>query len=395
MSIIKDFFNLRKKNKEAADSKKFEDLSVEEQEKECKRLLAFNDYKEFKKNLEKKPYMLSYIVDRLDLDHNQMKEVIYIGTKETDFDLDKLLERANNISKQEIVEIALKNKPEFALEKYNNRTDILNLLGTNAIIDIFAKYPAIIRANCDVLKQNVTLYGKDKNNKLITRKSTLLAQLKRAMNLCFRPEAEQSNGFDDFALNEIVSKIKDKQLFKNAVYSENMIKYVPTAANEMLKKHPEKARYVPGKTYDLWNCRTMYVVPNEIRKRSKMNKEEYAKSRELQLGELKNPSFKSKGENAKINLVKKCVKNVPENYFDICTLENYSEVKNNLAVQLHTYLAFKKQGKEEEIAKLFEVVGSESEKKILARVKANATRKANQKAKAKAAKEAEKELELK
>ena len=83
-----------------------EDLSVEEQEKECKRLLAFNDYKEFKKNLEKKPYMLSYIVDRLDLDHNQMKEVIYIGTKETDFDLDKLLERANNISKQEIVEMA-------------------------------------------------------------------------------------------------------------------------------------------------------------------------------------------------------------------------------------------------------------------------------------------------
>ena len=389
MGIIKDFFDLRKKNKVVVDGKKFEELSEEEQTKECNKLLASKDYNDLKKNLAKKPYLLPHVVADLDLDNEQMKEIIYIGTKENDFDLDKLLERANNISKQDIVEIALKNRPDFAVEKYN-RPDILNHLGTNAIIDIFAKYPAIIKANCDVLKEPVKLYGKDKDDKVITRKSTLLAQLKRALNLYFRPEAEQKNGFDSFAL-EIVSKIDDKP-FLESVFSENMIKYIPTAANEMLKRNPEKARLVPGKTFHLWNNRTFYVVPNEVRKNLRKTQVEYKKARELQLGELKNASLKSFSETEKINLAKKCVKNVPENYFDICTLENYSEVKKNLAVQLYTYLAFKKQGKKDGIVALFKEVGAESEKKILARAKANATRKANQKAKAK---EAEKELELK
>lgn len=396
MGIFKDFFDLRKKNKAEMDGKKFEELSLEEQAKECDRILAFKDYKEFKKNLAKKPYLLPYIMSDLDLDYQKMLEVIYIGTKDTDFDLDKLLEVANNkISKKDIIEVALKNKPEYAIEKYN-RPEILNYLGSDAIIDMFAKYPAVINADCDALKtkgKDITLFGKGKNDKVITRKSTLLAQLKRALNLYFRPEAKQDNGFDDFALT-IVNKIEDKP-FLESVFSENMIKYIPTAANEMLKKNPEKARIVPGKTFHLWNNRTFYVVPNEVRKKLKSARVKYAKARELQLGELKNASLKSFTEAEKINLVKKCVKNVPENYFDICKMENYSETKNNGAVQLYTYVAFKKQGKQDEITALFKMVGSKSEKKILAREKANATRKANKRAKAKAEKEATKELELK
>ena len=157
-----------------------------------------------------------------------------------------------------------------------------------------------------------------------------------------------------------------------------------TAANETLKQDPQKGSVVPAKTLHNWNNRVLYTIPNQARRETKKSANKYEAYREYLLGLLQNPSLNSFTETEKTKLVKKCVSIVPEVFFDLDKVKGYENVKNKLTVQLTAYETLKKMGNKEDAELLLSDIGAEQSKKVLAKAKANVTRKANKKASKKA-----------
>ena len=137
--------------------------------------------------------------------------------------------------------------------------------------------------------------------------------------------------------------------------------------------------------------KVMYVIPNQARKKAKNSEQNYENYYNYLLGLLKNPALNSSDTNEKARLVKRCVSIIPELYFGLMSVDNYNDVLNQLTVQLTAYEAFKKQKKLMHVDALFDYIGEENGKKVLARAKANETRKANRKNKQKEAKELQEE----
>ena len=76
-----------------------------------------------------------------------------------------------------------------------------------------------------------------KIGKMLARNSTFRKQLKRALNLYFRPEAYSEKNFDDFALS-LISGINFFKIFQ----SNKMAISLTTTENEFLKRNPEKGK---------------------------------------------------------------------------------------------------------------------------------------------------------
>ena len=77
-------------------------------------------------------------------------------------------------------------------------TDDSNIQIVNLAV---ANHPEILYSDAAVLDTKIKLIRKDENGKMLTRNSILSTQLKRALNLYFRPEVYSEKNFDDFALS--------------------------------------------------------------------------------------------------------------------------------------------------------------------------------------------------
>jgi len=376
MNIFKEFFNTRKKRKEEEEEQKFNKMTQKQKEVIC--INAKNlDEKALKNLIAKKPYLLSHIIADLEVDY--IPELVDIATKK-EIDIDNLVGKSTIIQNETIVNIAVKNRPELVLE-LDTRKDLQNLISADSLIVAFTKDPNVLYSSCEVLNSKLTLHGKDKEGKDITRTATLKSQLQRAMNLYFRPESMMNNGFDSFA-KSIADKI-DEKLFMEKVFGNKMTTRSTTAANEMLKQDPSKASVTPAKALHNWNNRVLHVVPNKAKRETKASADKYKMYKLYILGLLENPALNSFSEKEKTSLAKKCVSIVPELYYNLVTLQAFNAVAKKLTVQLSAYEAFKKQGKKDDMEYMLDFIGKENQKKVLARSKANATRRANKKAKAK------------
>lgn len=373
MGFFKNLFNNVKEKIATKEEEQFNKLSADDKVVYLNKILSLSDDK-LEKAIEKQPYLLPHLIPNLK--SRNYVDLIDIATQKG-VDLFDLIDKNPNINNTLIINLAVKNQPELVLE-LDDMPNLQEKITTDSLIAAFVKNPEVLFSNCPALNKKVTLRAKDKNGKEVIRNSTLRVQLQRAMNLYFRPEAEMGNGFDNFA-KSIAEKINDKK-FAEIVAGNKMTTRVTTAANETLKRSPEKGRVVPAKTLHKWNNRVMYTLPNEARKGLKKSKVSYEKYQNYLLGLLSNPSLNSFTKEEKTRLAKRCVSIVPEIYFELRGLGHH-EIAEQLTVQLSAYEAFKAMKKDDFADALLDFIGKEQSKKVLAKSKANKTRKANKKAK--------------
>lgn len=373
MGFFKNIFNSLKEKKANKEEEQFNNLSAENKTIYLNKVKNLSET-QLEKAIEKQPYLLPHIIADLKVD-NYIK-LIDIATKKG-VDLFDLIDKNSIIENNTIVNIAVENQPALVLE-LDDMPNLQEMITPETLIQAFVKNPEVLFSNCPALNKRIVLMGQDKEGKVAKRSSTLRAQLQRAMNLYFRPESNMKNGFDDFA-KSIAEQINDAK-FVEIVAGNKMTTRVTTAANETLKRSPEKGRVVPAKTLHKWNNRVMYTIPNEARKGLKKSKVSYETYTKYLTGLLSNPSLNSFTNEERTRLVKRCVSIVPELYFELRSL-NHADSAEKLTVQLSAYEAFKAMKKDDYADALLDYLGKEQSKKILAKSKANATRKANKKAK--------------
>ena len=333
MGFFKNIYNSIKERKATKEEEQFNKLSADEKVEYLDKIASLDDVK-LKKAIEKQPYLLPHLISSLE--SNIYVDLIDIATKKG-VDLFDLIDKNPNINNTSIINITAKNQPELILE-LDDMPNLQEKITTDTVIAAFIKNPEVLFSNCPALNQRIVLRGKDKEDKEVKRSSTLRVQLQRAMNLYFRPEAEMKNGFDNFA-KSIAEQINNKK-FAEIVAGNKMTTRVTTAANETLKRSPEKGRVVPAKTLHNWNNRVMYTLPNEARKGIRKSKVSYKTYANYLMGLLSNPALNSFSKEEKTRLAKRCVSIVPELYFELSSL-NHAESAEQLTVQLSAYEAYK------------------------------------------------------
>ena len=415
MGIFKDFFRTVKDKKVVKEEEKFKKLNDVDKQIVCDKVLEHRgDEKTMAGIIEKEPYVLPYVIADLKGKDVKVLPLVDIALSKG-ISIYDLIDKNVEVSNAQILNFAVANHPEV-LAEIEDKPQYANLLTTDTIIEAFKKNPFVIYSDCDVLDTPLTLrrqivVKKDENGKemyvgeynadealnegeyqkIVTRETTVLKVLQRALNLYFRPEAYSEKQFDGYAM-EIASQIKSDS-FVEKVEDNKMTTRVITAANETLKRNPEKGRVVPGSVLHMHKNRVMYVIPNQAKKNVNKSQENYKNYRKYMHGLLENSALKLSQTEEKVRIVKRSVSIVPELFFDLKKDEAYRDVLNKLTVQLSAFEAFKNQDKNKDASTLLTLVGAENEKKILSRAKANKTRKANKNKKAQAKNaEAEKEI---
>ena len=373
MGLFKNLFNSIKEKKANKEEEQFNNLSTESKLDYLNKVKSLSEDK-LEKTIEKRPYLLPHIIS--DLDVNNYIKLIDIATQKG-VDLFDLIDKNSVIDNNTIINVAVENQPELVLE-LDDMPNLQEMITPETLIKAFVKNPEVLFSNCPALNKKIVLRGQNQEGEEAKRSSTLRVQLQRAMNLYFRPEAYMKNGFDNFA-RSIAEQINNEK-FAEIVAGNKMTTRVTTAANETLKRNPEKGRVVPAKTLHKWNNRVMYTVPNEVRKGLKKSKVSYETYTKYLSGLLSNPSLNSFTKEERTRLVKRCVSIVPELFFELKSL-NHVDSAGKLTVQLSAYEAFKTMKKYDYADTLLDFIGKEQSKKVLAKSKANATRKANKKAK--------------
>ncbi len=368
MGILKELIKLTKEKKISLEEEKFNNYS------DVRKMAILDSVKELtgkelEKAIESKPYYLPHIIGKIE--DEILINLVNIATKKGVSVYD-LIDKSNVISNTVIVNIAVVNQPELVLE-LDDMPELQDLITSKSLIEAFIKNPEVVFSECKALNSKVILRGKDRTGKDITRVTTLKKQFQRAINLYFRPNAYKGNKLDNFA-KSIADRI-DNVAFKNIIGGNRMTTRLSTAANETLKADPEKARVFPAKALKNWNNRTLYVVPNEVRKAIKNQKVNYSEYYGHMLGELNNPSLNSFSQKERTNFAKKCVAICPEIFFALDKIKAFADISKMLTVQLSAYEAFKDNKQlQKEVLKM---VDPEQQKKLLAKVKSNETRRAN------------------
>ena len=400
MGILKDIFKIVKDKKTIKDEEKFNKLSEEQKEEVVNKLAELQSKQQESDLLEKKvaeaPYIMPYLISKLNWKHGYDPKLVSIAL-ENGISIYDLLDKNKDISNDDILNFAVETNPEIVFE-IEDKKQYSDLITRDSIIKAFQKNPQVIFADLKVFDEDdehkIVLKREEYVNneqKEFTRKTTLRKLLKRALNLYFRPEAYSEKQFDGYAM-EIASQIKSDS-FVEKVEDNKMTTRVITAANETLKRNPEKGRVVPGSVLHMHKNRVMYVIPNQAKKNVNKSQENYKNYRKYMHGLLENSALKLSQTEEKVRIVKRSVSIVPELFFDLKKDEAYRDVLNKLTVQLSAFEAFKNQDKNKDASTLLTLVGAENEKKILSRAKANKTRKANKNKKAQAKNaEAEKEI---
>lgn len=377
MSIFKDFFNVLTKNKAVAGENKFSKLSEEKKQDIIDKAAALRG-DALDKVIEKQPYLLPYIIGDISGDVH-FEKLVDIATK-ANVGIYDLVDKSSAISNTKIVNIAVKNQPQLVFE-LDDMPALQDLITQDTFIEAFIKNPEILFSECKALKSRITISGTSKRGKKFTRTTTLKAQLQRAMNLYFRPETEKD--YDTFA-KSIAAKISG-DTFASIVSSNKMTTRSVTAANETLKRNPEKGKIMPAKALKNWNNRVLYTVPNVVRKtiKNSANKEAQKRNEIYKMysayivGLLKNSSLKSFTEKERIRLAKRCVSICPEVYFELSKIEGFKKSAGELTVQLSAYEAFKAKKDNAGKLKVLSTVDAKREQQIKSRSQANQTRKAN------------------
>ena len=345
------------------------------------------DIETLKYAISQSPFVLQDIIGELKFTENQIAELVDIATANGASVYD-LVDKGSKLSNGSIINIAVRNNPELVLE-LDDMPTYSDLITTESFLVAFVKNPAIILSDCKALKTTIILKGKKADGTEGTRRSNLRAQCLRAFNLYYRPEAIQTNGFDDFA-KEIADSIFANATFKKALENKKLITRSTTLANECIKGDVSRSRYLPAQTFKLNNNKVLFLVVRQARKFQKANKD-YKLTKTIILDFIKNESLATFNEKTKEKLARRCVEVCPEIFFELKNIKEMAETANSLTVQMSAYKTFKTRKQTELQEKLVAEIGEERAKKVVARNKANETRKKNAEAK----KELEKELELK
>ncbi len=372
MGFFSDILNSLKEKKDNLSENKFENLTDDERKTAIKKLLSLSE-KQLQNEVRKKPYVLSYIIDNVT--NVNLEKLVDIATA-NGASLYSLIDKSSNISNEKIVNIAVRNQPELVVE-LEDMPNLQDMITVESLIEAFKKNPEVLFSNCKALNEKIEQKGVYKNGKQFTRKSTIKTQLQRALNLYFRPDAYKGNVLDAFAIK--IAESIDNKKFKEIVAGNKMIMRSTTAANETLKRNPEKGRVFPAKALKHWNNRTLYVIPNEVRKHVKNTKVEYQKYYDYMLGLLHNSALNSFSEKQRINFVKKCVKICPELYFTLDKINCFEGFSRILTIQLSAYETFKSRNELEMQNLVLGFAGEEQKKVLLAKAKANKTRQENKK----------------
>lgn len=376
MGILKELFLNSKKQRVAEEEAKFVALPAKKKEEICKKILQL-DKNGVKNIIAKKPYILPQVISDLNLDN--LTELVDLATK-NGVSVYDLIDKSKKISNEAIVNIAVKNQPELVLE-LDDMPQLQDLINVETLVEAFTKNPEVIFSECKALNKKIMVTGTKRDGTEGTRHSKLKTQLQRAMNLFFRPESYKGNGFDEFA-KSIADQI-DAVAFMKKIFGSKMTTRSTTAANEMLKREPEKGSVVPAKTLHNWNNRVLYTIPNQAKRKVSKRDGLYAKYTSHLFGLLHNPALNTFSEEEKTRLVKKCVSIVPDLYNMLLGSEAFAEIVKKLTVQLTTYETFKKMGLENEAKDFLASIGEEQSKSVLSRAKANVTRRTNKKSKVK------------
>ena len=419
MGIFKDFFNTLKERKTTREEEKFNKLDATEKQIILNKVLEQkNNAKVMAGIIEKEPYLLPYLIADLKGDNVDVLPLVDIALSKG-VNIYDILDKNNDITNEEVVNLAVANHPDIIFELEDNKK-YANLLTVDTIISAFRKNPEVMFSDCAVLDSAITLSmtaickkSKDGKNVFVreyeegaelgegeyvatlTRQTTLRTQLKRALNLYFRPESYSARHFDYYA-KEIANGINGEK-FVEKVQGNRMTTRVTTAANETLKRNPEKGKVVPASTLHRWNNRVLYTLPSEARKQFKKNANDaltYVAYLQYLTGLLENPSLNSFTEEEKTRLAKRCVSIIPDIYEGLYYMNGYEKIAEKLTVQLSAYEAYKAQGDEAGAKRLLQSLSEKQAKKLLAKNKANGTRRKNARAKAKT-KTISEELELK
>ena len=401
MGILKEIFKIVKDKKTIRDEEKFNELTEEQREEVINKLSELQSKPEvLEKKVAEAPYVMPYLISKLNWKNGYNPNLVSIALK-NGISIYDMLDKNNVVTNEDILNFAVETNPEIVFE-IEDKKEYADLITQDSIIRAFKKNPQVIFADLDVFKEDeehkITLKREEcvkGEMKEFTRKTYLRKVLKRALNLYFRPEAYSEKQFDGWAM-DIASGIKSDS-FVEKVEDNKMTTRIITAANETLKRNPEKGRVVPGSVLHMHNNRVMYVIPGQAKKQARNSEKNYNNYHKYLLGLLENSALNLSNNEEKVRLAKRCVSIVPEVYFDLNKNVSYKNVLNKLTVQLSAYEAFKQQGKNKDADALLLFVGDENEKKILSRAKANKTRKNNRaKIENKAKIEAkENELELK
>ena len=374
MSIFSEFLNKRRERKVSVEEKKFNQLDATSKKKVCEKLLALKQ-NAFAKEIEKRPFLLPFVIADLNKYDFDVLNAIDIATKKGVSVYD-LVDKNQLISNQSIVNIVAKNQPDLILE-LDDMPALQDLITPETVIAAFTKNPEIIFSNCKALDTKIKVSGTNRDGTEGSRTTSLKTQLQRAMNIYFRPESYTGNKYDSFA-KAIADKINSAE-FTQKVQSNKMTTRSTTAANETLKRNPKKGQVMPAKTLKNWNNRVLYTIPNQVKKQIKLSKQnkKYNEYMDYLKGLLINPSLNAFNEQEKTKLAKRCVSLCPELVFELQNINGFENISEKLTVQLSAYEAFKTRNQTEMIEALFEMIGQQNTKKVIARHKANVTRKSN------------------
>ena len=396
MGLFEKLFNSMKvksaekeERKISEEEAKFNSLNLKEQKAYIEDILSkYVGEEQLKKLINAKPYIFPRIIDKCGT-----YSLVDVATKKGVSVLD-LLGKNSKLQDETIVNIAAKNQPELVFSNLLPKI-YKDMISVSTIESLFCKNPAVVLSDCAALKTIIETKGIRKDGKEQVRHSTLKAQLLRATNLYMRPQIYKDNGFDSYA-KAIADSIKGAEFVKNL---EKMTSSLTTAANEILTKSPEKAKSSSASALHNWNNRVAHKLPklakseltkSKVLEQSKANVVR-AKWHKLLCGLLSNPALNSFTHKEKVSLVKDCVSVMPEVYYELSSM-GLKDIANESSIQLRAYEAYKKLGDIDSAYYLIEYIGDEQGKKIMARGKANATRKAN-KANKKASKPAEESIE--
>ena len=389
MGILKEIFKKVKDEKTLKEEGKFNKLSDAQKNEVVNGLLRLDDY-QLQKKISAHPYLMPYLMAKKDMSHIYPVGLVDIAL-EKGVSIYDLLDKSTTVSNDTIINHAIIGHPEIVFE-IEDKKQYADHIWDWALEKAFIKNPQIMFSSLKKLDEPIELTRYeyvDGERKIFIRKSTLRKVFQRALNLYFRPEAYSEKQFDDWS-KEIAGLINVDN-FVEKVQDNKMITRVTTAANETLKRNPEKGSVIPGSALHMNNNKVMYVIPNQARKALKHSNNNYDAYWKYMTGLLMNPALNTASNAEKTRLVKRCVSIIPEIYFGLHKVAGYENVLNQLTVRVTAYETFRKQNKDFEADALLQHISEEDQKKVLARAKANVTRKKN---KAQKAKE-EKELALK
>lgn len=380
MGIFKEYVKALKNNRLVKNEANFEKMN----EKERKKLISTIkklDEKKLEREIEKAPYIFPHVIGDLKVSKETMEKLVAIASK-NDVNVYDMIDKKSILTNAEIVNVAVKNQDGLFFE-LEDMPALQDLITTETLIELFVNNPEVIFANYKLLDKKFEIEGINKDGKESKRSTTLRKQFQRALNIYFRPNTYRGNKFDEFA-KSIADKISTEQ-FNKLVQENKVLTRSTTAANEILKKEPQKGEIMPAKALKRWNNRVLYTIPNQIRKelKSKVSADRYKKFVKYNLGLLQNSSLGAFTEKERTKLAKRCVTICPEIFFELTNINEFAHTAKELTVQLSAYKALKDRGQTELKDKLLSNVGEAQSKKIVARDKANTTRNKNKAKKAK------------